>query len=59
MSDRTPVPDDWQPECDNCRWILAHYDRDDCYLFEGEAFLSGEHVNPVVGAGWKEINNED
>lgn len=52
MTDFDAVPDDWEPDCDNCRWMLDHYAREDLHLFNslGEIVPPGKHVNPDPGA---------
>lgn len=37
------IPDDWQPDCQNCEWFLERYERADCYLFVS-IFDGGWHV---------------
>lgn len=56
MTDFDAVPDDWEPDCDNCRWILEHFAREDLYLFEADGliFSSGQHVNPIFEASMRD-----
>lgn len=37
-----PIPEGWEPDCDNCRWHVANCD--DLYLFQS-AFDGEWHAN--------------
>lgn len=50
MTDNS-VPEDFKPDCGDCQWHLDNFPREDLYLFEGEAILSGTHIN-VTREGW-------
>lgn len=57
MSDIRPVPADWTPDCENCRWFLDEYDRSDLFLFQGGLY-AGWHALSEPGAQTKRDRND-
>lgn len=53
FTENGPVPEDYEPECQNCQWFVENYNKQDLYMFTS-MFLGGWHINAKYGAEYRE-----